>query len=149
MLTFNVPGVPVPQGSKRVFRGRLVDHNSAKLKQWRSAIAMVAQLKHKGAVFEGPIHLTAEFRFPRPKSHYGTGKNATILKPDAPIFHTNKPDLDKLVRAVGDALTQSLVIKDDCKISRLTAVKIYGVPGVTITIEDDRPQMQTSALIAS
>ena len=38
------------------------------------------------------------FRFVRPKSHYGTGRNAKKLKPSAPPHHTQKPDATKLLR---------------------------------------------------
>ena len=50
------------------------------------------------------IVLDLLFRFPRPRSHFGTGRNAGQLKPSAPFYVRTRPDLDKLARAVGDAL---------------------------------------------
>ena len=50
------------------------------------------------------VSLRCEFVFPRPLSHYGTGKNATKLKPSAPRYHVKTPDLDKLVRGVCDSI---------------------------------------------
>lgn len=45
------------------------------------------------------------FTVPRPKSHYGSGKNSTVLKPDSPDYPTGRPDLSNLVKLVEDALT--------------------------------------------
>lgn len=141
MVTLNVPGIPIPQGSKNIFNGRLVETNANKLRIWRRTIAAAATNHHQGEPLDCPLHLTVEFRFPRPKHHFGTGKNSLTLKEKAPTYYTAKPDLDKLIRAVGDALTQAGVIRDDSRITRITASKIYGVPGATITLEEDHPQM--------
>lgn len=54
-----------------------------------------------------PIQLDAQFRFPRPAAHYGTGRNATKLKPGAPRWHTsgnNRGDLDNLLKLLMDAV---------------------------------------------
>lgn len=59
------------------------------------------------------VKLSASFYFQRPKSHYGTGRNAKILKDSAPEHHTQAPDVDKLVRLISDALTIARVIEDD------------------------------------
>jgi Holliday junction resolvase RusA-like endonuclease len=48
------------------------------------------------------------------------------------------PDLDKLVRSVGDALAIAGVYTDDSRITRISARKLYaqGVePGATITVK--------------
>lgn len=137
MVTLNVPGIPIPQGSKNIFNGRLVEVNARKLRIWRSAIGVAATNHHQGEPLDMPLHMTIEFRFPRPKHHFGMGKNSLTLKEKAPTLYTNKPDLDKLVRAVGDALTQANIIRDDSRITRITARKIYGAPGATITLDED------------
>ena len=68
-----------------------------------------------------------EFRFHRPKSLSKKVKH-----------HTKKPDLDKLQRAIGDALTASGLITDDSCIVEWRARKVYaeqGKPsGASITI---------------
>ena len=72
---------------------------------------------------------------PRLKGHYGTGKNAGTLKPSAPLFHTSKPDLDKLVRCIKDALT-GIAWKDDAQVSLVCATKVYDEqPGARISIK--------------
>ena len=48
------------------------------------------------------------------------------------------PDLDKLIRAVGDSLTDSGVVTDDSRIVRISARKLYaeGIqPGATILVK--------------
>lgn len=71
-------------------------------------------------LIDAPIAAAFEFFFSRPKSHYGTGKNAGRLKPSAPTDHLSAPDLSKLVRCVEDCLTAT-VIADDRLISQYAA----------------------------
>lgn len=73
---------------------------------------------------EGPICADMVFWEQRPKSHYR--KNGA-LKPDAPSVPTKAPDLDKLVRSVGDALN-GIVWRDDSQVATLVATKRYTVP---------------------
>ena len=61
---------------------------------------------------------------PRPKSHYGTGKNAGKLKLNAPTLHTKKPDLDNLEKMVYDCLDH-VSWKDDSQIVKSIAQKVY------------------------
>ena len=76
---------------------------------------------------------------PRPKGHYGTGKNAGKVKASSPIFHTVKPDLDKLERGVGDGIAQ-ICYGDDAVIVRMTGCKFYSeTPGVSITYRKAEP----------
>ena len=63
----------------------------------------------------GPVTLTLHCFFARPKSHFGTGRNALILKDKAPEFHVQYPDASKLLRAVEDAMT-GIVYSDDRQI---------------------------------
>jgi hypothetical protein len=46
------------------------------------------------------------FLLGRPRCHFR--KDGVTLTPDAPLFHTQPKDVDKLFRAVGDALTDCL-----------------------------------------
>ncbi len=74
----------------------------------------------------GAVALTISFVMPRPKDHYGTGKNAGVLKPRvADVSHTSKPDLDNMVKLVKDALT-GVFWRDDSQIDALDARKSYG-----------------------
>jgi len=71
-----------------------------------------------------PIALHVEFFFQRPKSHYGTGRNADKLKPSAPDYHTSTPDTDNLIKFVCDSLN-GVFYKDDSYICSVKAVKYY------------------------
>ena len=54
--------------------------------------------------FSCPLRVGITFYFARPKSHYGTGRNAGKLKLNAPRLHTKRPDRDNLDKFVLDAL---------------------------------------------
>jgi len=74
--------------------------------------------------FTGPISLVVVFYMPRPKSHYGSGKNASILKKSAPSYHVTKPDTDNLLKFVKDAFNK-IYWKDDSQVYLVTAQKCY------------------------
>lgn len=137
MISFSVPGTPAPQGSKTYLgNGRMVE-SSKRVKPWRADIRAAALANFKQP-FTGPIRLDLAFVMPRPKSHYGTGRNVNKIKPSAPVLHTQKPDLDKLIRAVGDALT-GVAYHDDSQVVGGSHIKrwTYGVgdrPGVHIAV---------------
>ena len=133
----DVLGVPVPQGSKRVFNGRLVDVNDRKLKDWRALVGQMAA-GSSSSLLTGPVFVKLDFYLPRPKGHYGSGRNADVLRPSAPLVPQVKPDIDKLVRACLDALT-GMAFRDDCQVAAITARKFYAderQPGVHIEIEE-------------
>lgn len=125
-----VPGRPRPQGSKRhVGGGRLVEQVKG-LPAWRKTVADAARKAHEGPPISGPVEVNLVFIFDRPKAHYRTGRNADLLRDDAPRDHVKPPDLDKLCRAVFDALTAAGVWGDDAQVVRLTASKTYPAPGL-------------------
>lgn len=140
LVAFTVAGVPAPQGSKTRTKWGMREDNPA-TKPWRSAVAWEARAVYGNREpLTGPLELRAVFYFPRPKSHYGTGKNAAVLKPSAPLFHTGKPDGDKLMRAIGDAIT-GVLVRDDSLIAHGCYTKVYGQPRAEIQIcpaEHDR-----------
>ena len=61
------------------------------------------------------------FILPRPRGHYGVRG----LRPSAPRYPGRKPDIDKLTRAVLDALVAGGGIRDDARVVRLHADKTY------------------------
>jgi Holliday junction resolvase RusA-like endonuclease len=132
MIRFVVPGLPVAQGSKRhVGNGIMVETAREKLMPWRDAIIYAARARSAELRFPtGPINACLHFYFPRPKSHYRTGRNSHLLKDSATEYKSTKPDLDKLVRAALDAITQSgRIWRDDAQVAGLTASKRYGDEG--------------------
>jgi len=124
-IQFTVYGLPVPQGSKKVIRGNVVEMADARLRSWRQDIAVASREAMEGASpYIEPVDVRLMFWLPRPQAHFGTGRNAEKLKPSAPIAPSVHPDLDKLVRAVLDALT-GIVFRDDKQVVSLTASKLY------------------------
>jgi crossover junction endodeoxyribonuclease RusA len=125
-----VEGNPVPQGSFRhVGQGRIISANP-KLNEWRDTIAQqIAQQTHHRLI-DAPIRLQLVFTLPRPKS----------VSKALRAVPTVKPDLDKLTRAVMDAISLERycrVIKDDSLVTDLHAAKRYAdhtKPGVSIMI---------------
>jgi crossover junction endodeoxyribonuclease RusA len=125
-----VEGNPVPQGSFRhVGNGRIISANP-KLNAWLDTIAtQIAQQTHQRLI-EAPIRLQLVFTLPRPKS----------VSKALRAVPTVKPDLDKLTRAVMDAISLERycqVIKDDSLVTDLHAAKRYAdhtPPGVSIMI---------------
>lgn len=123
-LSFFVPGIPVPQGSKNGYirRGKVVLVEAVKaLKPWRETVTAHARESNHAAALRGPVSVELRFVMYRPK---GTPKRST---PPA----VKKPDVDKLVRAVFDALTEAAVWGDDAQVTRLFTTKRIAEPGET------------------
>lgn len=134
-----VNGIPVPQGSGFAVskHGQVFNPRANAAKPWREAIRAETQRAMNTAGREplpGPLHVLIGFQFRRPKSHYRTGRNAHLLKDQAPAYPDGKPDLDKLCRAVLDGLTEGRAFWDDAQVVQLAASKVYGEPGAEITI---------------
>ena len=107
---FFVAGRPVPQGSLMAVRNRVIHVNSAKLMDWRKRIALHA--KQEGLIPNERAHVIhLDFVFLKPKS----SKRELC---------TVRPDLDKLVRAVLDALT-GVAYFDDSQVIDIKAQKRY------------------------
>ena len=84
--------------------------------------------------FDEALFVKLTFYFHRPKSHFRTGKNAHILKDNAPINHTGTPDADNLGKFVCDSLN-GVFWRDDSIISELSVSKVYDpVPRIQIQV---------------
>ncbi len=144
IITFFAAGLPKTAGSKRafpirkggVFTGRVavVDANK-NAKDWKATVASCASDAYSGPLLDGPIRLTIEFRLPRPKGHFGTGKNVGVLRNGSPKYPLSKPDALKLARCAEDALS-SVIWKDDAQIVDEILLKRYSErPGAWVEIE--------------
>tara|TARA_A200000159_G_scaffold68719_1_gene63634 strand:- start:2050 stop:2553 length:504 start_codon:yes stop_codon:yes gene_type:complete len=130
MVEIRVYGIPRPQGSKRhVGRGIMVEA-SKHVGQWRNDVMSAAAAVYRGAPITGPVRLEIVFLFPRPKSHFGTGRNADKLKASAPVHCITRAhgDTSKLIRSTEDAISASSgypVIEDDSQVVKLSCEKRY------------------------
>lgn len=125
VLRFRVVGTPAAQGSKRHVGNGVMVESSAKVKPWRQDVAAAATHAAREQAWQVPaqVHAVMVFSFRRPKHHYRTGRNSHLLRPNAPTYHSQKPDGDKLIRSTFDALTTAAVVRDDATIVRVTAIK--------------------------
>lgn len=121
-VTFCVVHPPVTQGSMCVGRGGHMYHqNDKKLKAYRTALAKKADEYHDiiySTNGDMGFEVTIVFYLERPKS---------VKRP----LPTRKFDVDKLTRAVLDALTSNERYKikglwpDDCQVIRIKSTKYY------------------------
>lgn len=137
-VSFAVPGVPQPAGSKRGYVNRktgavIITDANRKAKGWQAQVADASAAAIDGELLTGPLSLTVTFWLPRPAGHYGTGRNAGTVKQTAPFWHHVRPDLTKLVRGLEDALT-GLVWRDDAQVVHQQLTKRYGPTALT-TVE--------------
>jgi Holliday junction resolvase RusA-like endonuclease len=127
-----VPGVPQPKGNLRrnPHTGALYDANP-QLQTWMDSIVLVVTAS-RPVPFPAsqPVRVDRSYVMPRPASHW-SGRTEGTLTPAAAdtYWHRTKPDLDKLDRAVFDALTRSGLIRDDSRIAGGNHWKVYAAPG--------------------
>lgn len=132
-LVFNVHGVPVPQGSKVSRGGRVLDANP-RARRWRADVVAASRSTRDGqaTALVGPVEVTADFRFIRPITVRG-------MRGTVPISRSTG-DLDKLLRAVLDALALANIYRDDSQVVSVRATKSYvespATPGVAISVRE-------------
>jgi crossover junction endodeoxyribonuclease RusA len=123
VIRFEVHGTPRPQGSTRAFIPKgwsrpIITTDNEKLKPWRQEIAgTAAALDVEIFKAHTPLSITLRFYFARPAS----------VSPRKRPGMTVKPDGDKLLRAVLDALT-GILYPDDAQVVRFAIEKLYGSP---------------------
>lgn len=140
MIPFSifVSGSPAAQGSKRAVGRRkngstILIEQSARVAPWRADIVAEAQrfIRGTGAPWvrlDGPLVVRLAFFVPRPPSV----KRADRERP------TVAPDVDKMIRAVHDALTTAGVWADDARVVDVHATEHYDddhQAGVSIYVE--------------
>ena len=116
MIQAFVPGIPQPQGSKNAYvrgqRAVIVEANK-KLMPWRKSVSEALEAANVSCQpLEGALTLEVVFFLPQAR---------TNKKP----YPSQKPDLDKMIRGIGDAATQSGCIEDDAQIVEIVAHKLW------------------------
>lgn len=128
-LTFAVAGVPTPKGSTKAFYvpslGRaVVTEDNARTRPWAALVRDAASEAIGVHGITGlyyvrgvPVRLDVTCVMPRPAS-----------LPKRVTQPTKKPDLDKLVRTIKDALT-GIVWQDDSQVVEIVARKRFVTTG--------------------
>lgn len=132
MIEFTVYGRPQPRGSKAAVpipkrgggwvtaeNGRPITaakDSNPRSKDWMNSVRAAAAEAYHGPLLTVGMRVSFRFFLSRPKCHYGTGKNSSKLKDAAPPAHIQKPDCDKLIRCIQDAL-KGVIWRDDCQVT--------------------------------
>lgn len=134
-VVFQLLGKPQPKGSKRALpaggqpgaRPIVVDTNP-KAKPWQSAIHVKSrEAMHGATLMHGPVACSINVYLKRPKSHFGTGRNADKLKDSAPQRPITVPDYSKVIRTVEDGMQGSVYVNDSQIVTHVGG-KYYGNP---------------------
>jgi len=136
--TFRVYGTPVPQGGMRYVPtpggSRQITVGGVGLQDWRSSVAAEAAVQVvEGSKHRGPVALYVDFRYPMP----GTRKAAQRRHGSMP--RTSRPDIDKLLRAVCDAITVGGLWLDDAQVAELHCTKYEFMDswqGIDVAVRD-------------
>jgi crossover junction endodeoxyribonuclease RusA len=133
VLEVFVPGRPAPQGSVRAVvhrstqRAVVIKDNNETQKSWRTTVGWYAAQAWNDGPIGGAVSVVLQFVMPRP---------STAPKRSTPAA-VKRPDLDKLQRAVFDALS-GIVWRDDSQVVDVHATKrlaeLDETPGVHIAV---------------
>jgi len=132
-IQFFAAGTPKGQPRARAFAkkmggkfvARMYDAGTAE--EWKTLIVLAANPHLPKSPIAGAIRVDLTFYFPRPKGHFRSNGE---LKPNAPTWHTSKPDRDNAEKAVTDCLTQVGVFADDALICAGEVQKLYTPEGM-------------------
>ena len=147
-MIITVYGKPITQGSKIRTRWSMRDSNGDTLIPWRDNVRAAALGVNdypaaKRSFGDAAVKVSIAFTFARPKAHFGTGRNKLTLRSAANPYPSHAiGDIDKLVRAILDALTDAGVWNDDSQVVELHAFKVFAGsggalvnPGAVIRVE--------------
>ena len=138
-IDFFVAGIPKAQPRVKAFvrGGHAGVYTPDSAESWKQAVRQQATANAPESLVAQSIRVELDFFLPRPKAHY---KRDGSLKADRAIWHTSKPDLDNLIKAVTDAITDTQrVWLDDSQICQISATKSYALnaSGCSVRIDAD------------
>lgn len=169
-MRIRADGIPAPQGSVKAIAIKRGGQYTGKVAVvsaspahggWRNEVARAAAAELKAAglgigdlpLFPADTPCTVEMRFylPRPRSHFGTGRNAGQIKPQFAEAWPMVKDWDKLARTVCDALQLAGVVADDKQFVGSPGVwrifADYCQPGADIWVERPPPGIPALSLM--
>lgn len=139
---------PKPQSRPRsaIKNNRIVVREDINMRVWRRACTMLVKNQYKGPFYETAIKVDVTFFMEAPEKlkkkpserSRQTTKEKFIRFVKELIWHDKKPDLDNLVKAVFDSISDSKKVwSDDNIVCDLHARKVYSPnPRIEIEIEE-------------
>ena len=126
-ITLTIPGIPIAKKRHRMANGRSYSPQTEEERavQWE----IKRQLGPGFELLKGPLLISVNSFFPRPKGHYGTGRNAEKLKPSAPGPELITLDCDNIAKFYLDCMN-GIVFRDDRQVVSLRVSKQYGTDGM-------------------
>lgn len=127
MIKFRVVGEVQPQGSMtarvtKAGKAFVKPSNDHRLRKWRGLVAMAAEQAYQGQPLDQPVMTVITWGRPAPASKKGQKYDDTGY------------DIDKLERAVNDAIT-GVIVTNDSRIVRVIKEKLLGPPGSDTFVE--------------
>jgi Holliday junction resolvase RusA-like endonuclease len=123
---------PAALGTKEVLKLLWVHtYVPSKADAWKRTVRYhVLPFMAKASPIESPVRVDIEFIMPRPKGHYGTGRNAGKIKASSPYLHSGIPDKDNLEKAVLDALSATPTVTRRKLPPKHANDPVYNFPGI-------------------
>jgi Holliday junction resolvase RusA-like endonuclease len=124
-IMFTIYGEPVPKGRPRFStRGKFpVAYTPEKTKNYESDVGMMAKAAMGASnPLEGALEAFIYVTFPVPASYSKKRTEACLGNSEK---HTKKPDLDNVVKAVLDGMSD-IVFLSDSQITSIHATKVFG-----------------------
>lgn len=133
-LSFFAAGIPKAQPRVKAYvrGGHAGVYTPDGAETWKQEVRRQAVANAPESVIAGVVRVELDFFLPRPKAHLD---RHGVPKPKSPVWHCKKPDLDNLIKAVTDAITDTQKVwLDDSQICEITATKTYGINAVGCSV---------------
>ena len=133
-LDFFVAGIPKAQPRVKAFvrGGHAGVYTPDSAEAWKQAVRREAIANAPESIVTGVVRIQLDFFLPRPKVHLD---KHGVPKPKSPVWCQKKPDLDNLIKAVTDAITDTQKVwLDDSQICEITATKTYAINAVGCSV---------------
>ena len=135
MISFVIPGSPVPQGRPRAGRNgrKIVMYDPKESKDYKEYVSLIARQYAPKIQLEGALSVRIKIYREIPKS---TTKKDRALISEGIKRPITKPDTDNYVKSVLDALN-GIIFKDDSQVTDLYASKFYSDnPRVEVHVQE-------------
>ena len=124
MISIVIHGKPIGKARPRFGQrkdGSVMTYTPRETRNYEQAVAVLAQCAMSGkTMLEGPVRVTIHAFFNHKKK---TG------------YHTSRPDLDNIIKAILDGLN-GVVFKDDSAVAYIIASKVFCDERVEVIVEN-------------